>query len=219
MSQPHNLDFSRLPDIQSIHVFLNIPEELICPIATLSRTIDRLQNAVRFTWYSMQQRDILRCEEAEVPRLREGFFRAALMELVSVEEILALDISHACQKTTTLKLNETSLPHLHLFRELRNHELHLHHNRLSSTPKGFVFGNSEKLEAERQVTIDIFSLEGVTKESFSKLDNSRRYRLTDLVRLINWFNNSQNRWGVQEIMLRVVFDYCSELRKKYFPPP
>ena len=52
-------------------------------------------------------------------------FRAALAEFVSIEDILPLDLTARGITKQRLRLNETPNPHLHVFRELRNHEIHL----------------------------------------------------------------------------------------------
>ncbi len=79
--------------------------------------------------------------EEEQQDLREGFFRAALTELVSIEDILHLDLSALGISKPSLKLNHTTNPLLHLFRELRNHEIHLQHNSLSAKDKDVLWGN------------------------------------------------------------------------------
>ncbi len=63
--------------------------------------------------------------------------------------------------------------------------------------------------------ISIFSLEGVTIKSFSQLNNARRYTPTEIHCLVDWFNKSQAKWGIQELLLTAVEEYCRELVSFY----
>ena len=72
------LDFSLLPDIHYAHFFFTVDPEWLRPIQSLRRTVERVQNAVRFAWYSAGSADIMHCAEADAASFREGFLRAAL---------------------------------------------------------------------------------------------------------------------------------------------
>src|SRR5688572_1320739 len=124
---PTVLNFARLPQIDYLHAFTCVPEEIITGISALSRTVERLENATRFLWCSRQEYRELNCNAAESPRLRNGYLRASLAEFVSIEEMLQKDLADAHIRQRVYKLNDSNSPHFHLVRELRNHEVHLQH--------------------------------------------------------------------------------------------
>jgi hypothetical protein len=103
-----------------------------------------------------------------------------------------------------LKLNGTQDPLLHLFREIRNLEVHLSHSGLRQASK-------DVLWSEREVSISIWTLDGVTVQSFQSLRNARHYTRDQIDRMVTWFNDIQQEWGVQELFLRAVNSYCGHL--------
>jgi hypothetical protein len=213
------LDFSRVPAINYMHLFLSLTEGLMKRLGSLPRSRDRARNAIRFAWFAGQDKGVLHCSDDELRHLREGFLRAALVELSSIEDILRLDLEDFIAGTPVLKLNDTTRPHLHLFRELRHHEIHLRDSKLIRHQKEMLWGNVTKPEEATPITTKIWILEGVTVESFSELKNARHYSRADLTRLIDWFNAAQLEWGIQELFLRTTEDYCEELAVAYCGQP
>jgi hypothetical protein len=49
-------------------------------------------------------------------------------------------------------------------------------------------------------------------ESFSQLNNVKRnYPYEECCKLVGWLNESQTVWGIQQLFLIAVEDYCREL--------
>jgi hypothetical protein len=167
-------------------------------------------------WFSDHDDDALHCSENTAGPLREGFLRAALAELISVEDILNLDLIDLSRSDRVLRMSDTSLPHLHLVRELRNLELHLHHHRLSGFSRDRLWGNISKPEDARRLTVRLWTLEGVTYESIKQLRNAERYSAQEIQTIVKWFNDTQSEWGVHEILLRTANDYAQALGNRYF---
>lgn len=209
------LDFSLLPEIDYAHTFFRLNDDHLTPLRRLARTQERIKNAVRFAWYSTSNAEIMHCQDEDAPTLRNGFLRAALTELVSTEDVLAADLADAGIPKPARRLNESPRPHLHLIRELRNLEVHLSHHRLVAHQRHLMLGRIDQPERAHAVTVDVWTLDGITVDSFSKLRNAKYYSRREIERLVAWFDSTQNEWGVDEIFLRAAQDYCRELAREY----
>lgn len=204
-----SLDLSLLPEIDCGHMFFNVGPQLLEPISALSRTVERIENATTFAAFAA-------CHEPRESTLREGFLRASLTEFMSIENILDLDLKQAGLSAQPFKLNDSRKPHLHLVRELRNLEVHLFHHKLSVSQKETLFGNRSQPGSAKPFTIDVWCWEGVTIEAFRKLRNASKYSDIETRGMVEWFNRSQKEWGVAEVFLRVIKDYCRELASTYY---
>lgn len=214
--QTMSLDLSLLPEIDCGHMFFNVGSQLLNPITALSRTVERIENATKFAWFAATDSESLHCHEAQEPTLREGFLRASLTEFVSIEDILNLDLKQAGLSAKPFKLNDSRKPHLHLIRELRNLEVHLFHHKLSVSQKERLWGSRSQPESAKPFTTDVWCWDGVTIQAFSRLRNARNYSDVEIAEMVEWFNRSQKEWGVAEIILKVIKDYCRELATTYY---
>jgi hypothetical protein len=48
-----------------------------------------------------------------------------------------------------------------------------------------------------------------------KLRNSKRYKRDDVVKMVDWFNGAQKKWGIDQLIYRAVVEYCRILIKAY----
>lgn len=207
------LDFSKLPVVDSCRAFMQLEKNAASGIAPFQRLTERANNAVRFAYWSGCDAGTLRCHDSEAKQLREGCFRAALTEFASMEEIQHLDYLEHGLVRKPLKLNATSDPLLHLFRELRNLEVHLKHSELRAAPKNVLWGDKNKPSEATSLSISIWSLDGVTPQSFGSLKNAKYYSSGQIAQMISWFNSTQESWGIQEIFVLAVEEYCRLLKK------
>ena len=208
----HSLDFRLLPSVSFGRAFMRLDDDIAAGIASLTKLSERASNAVRFAYWAGGTSEILRCPESDVQQLREGCFRAALTEFASMEEVQVLDYKDRGISRMPLKLNETSNPLLHLFRELRNLEVHLRHSELRSVPKDVLWGHKDRPAEATALTISIWILDGVTPQSFGLLRNAKHYTSDQIDQMISWLNTTQEQWGIQEIFLLAVEDYCRLLK-------
>jgi hypothetical protein len=210
-------DFAHLPEITYVNgMFFCIDEDIVKAMEPLEHALARAQNAVRFAWFSEGGVDRMCCTESEVDHLRAGFFRAALAEFVSIEEILPLDLTTLGSTKQRLRLNETLNPMLHVFRELRNHEIHLKQSPISREERDMFWGHIERLEEATLRRISIWILNKITVESFSQLYNVKHhYSHEEVCNLVDWLNRSQSEWGIQQLFLVAVEDYCRELIRTF----
>lgn len=205
-----NLDFAKLPTIACGRVFMRIECNVAAGIERYRRISARANNAVRFASWSEGDSTLLHCHESEVQQLREGCFRAALTEFASIEDAQKLDYKEHGESRTPIKLNDTSNPLLHIFRELRNLEIHLRHCELRSSPKDVLWGKKEI-----PLTIDVWMMEGITSDTFALLRNANNYSPQQIEQMVTWFNTAQAEWGVQQLFLLAVEEYCRELKTDY----
>lgn len=212
--QMRSIDLSLFPKLGKIHAWISMDDAIARHIKRLRRVSDRVFNAMRFLWFSQYDAEHMGLGR-EADRLREGFMRAMLAELVSVEEVLPMDLEDIGMKARVLKLHHTPLPHVHLIREMRNHELHLHHNKLLAFQRNLLWGRMDQPEKATATTVNLWVLDGVSFESFSKLKNAELYLPSDLKSMIDWFNETQNEWGVHEILLLAINDYAATLCEEY----
>jgi len=210
-------DLSRFPEITHVNAwFFCIDNDIVKAIEPLRHASERAQNAVRFAWFSEASAELMRLSELETERLRPGFFRAALAEFVSIEDILKVDLSMLGITKQPLRLNETPKPHLHVFRELRNQEIHLRQSPLSREERDMFWGRIEHPEEATLRRISIWILDGITVESFSQLKNVKRhYNHEERCKLVDWLNQSQAVWGIQRLFLIAAEDYCRELIRTF----
>jgi hypothetical protein len=114
-------------------------------------------------------------------------------------------------------MNDTPLPHRHLVRALRHHELPLRHSRLSGFSRDRLWGDITKPEDARPRSVALWVLEGVTPESAGKLKNATRYSVTERRAMVEGVNDPQAEGGVHEILLRVAQGYTEALCAEHCP--
>ncbi|MFA5172051.1 MAG: hypothetical protein WC426_10840 [Sulfuriferula sp.] len=191
---------------------MRIDDDVAAGIAPLKRLSERASNAVRFAYWAGGTSETLRCHESEVQQFREGCFRAALTEFASMEEVQILDYKDLGISRTPIRLNETSNPLLHLFRELRNLEVHLRHSELRSVEKDVLWGHMERPDEAKALTVSIWILDDLSPKTFELLRNSKNYTSDQIDVMISWLNASQVEWGIQEVFLLAVEAYCRILK-------
>ncbi len=59
--------------------------------------------------------------------------------------------------------------------------------------------------------VSIWILDDINVESFSLLQNAKRYTYEERCKFVDWLNQSQAVWGIQQLFLIAVEDYCREL--------
>jgi hypothetical protein len=132
-----------------------------------------------------------------------------------MEDILEKDLRGAGFADEPLKCYQTKNPLLHIIRELRHFEIHLHTGQLSSANKTALWGDRAKLEEASPIEIHVWMISDLTEEEFSQLRNARRYSQDETRRLLSWFNMAQREWGVNDLVFRATEAYCREIAQAY----
>ena len=73
------------------------------------------------------------------------------------------------------------------------------------------WGRVEHPEEATLRRVSVWLLGDITVESFSQLRNATHYTHEERRRLVDWLNQSQAVWGIQQLFLITVEDYCREL--------
>lgn len=139
-------------------------------------------------------------------RKGEGYMRASLAELVSVEDTLAWERPHKI-----FKLYESENPLLHVLRELRNMNVHLQPS--SFKPK--TISVQLRAEGSEPIDVEIFTVQDFTAERFKKLRNAARYSTQQINDLVNWFNAFHGRWGITDAIHQGICALTTTLIEKY----
>ena len=200
------LDLQQLVRIDRGHVFLRLDEDVENGLHIFPEVRDRLLNALHFCGH---------IESDTENRLRGGYLRAALAELVSVEDAL-----YRLQRRNALpgevrRLNHSSNPLLHIVRELRNLGIHLRSSTLDSEKRELLWGHVDRPEDATQVSWTLWWLDDLSLQAFEELNNFKRYDRTAFAKALAWFDEAQRQWGISELVLRAIKEYARELHESY----
>lgn len=198
-----------MPSLESCPVFIAFDEDASEALVPYPSVRNRALTTIRFAWYVSQESRELHCHEDETVAIREGFLRAALAEFVGMEEMVKRVVPVGVQPH---RIHDSKKPLLHILRELRNHELHLRSSPMSSATRNVLFRFGIRPEdPPKEFELTIWFVEGVTVTSFKALRNACRYSNDDIVRLVEWFNAAQRKWGVNHLIWLAVHDYAREV--------
>jgi len=179
------IDFRLAPVRDHTCTFIRLPAEDERRIAALPATAARINMALIFC------AQIGSADKADQQAIRkcEGYMRATLAELVSVEDTLAWE-----RPGKVFRLWQSANPLLHIMRELRNMNVHLQPS---------TFGTREisvqlRVEGSVPTDIEIFTLQNFTAERFKQLHNAKRYTEQQVEDLVAWFNTFHKQWGIAD---------------------
>ena len=195
-SQQNDLDFSLLPSVDVGRTFWSLPPEISTGIENYPETLLRAKAAVHFCRlppYPERTGD-------ENLRLREAYLRAALGEFVTMEETLRSD----CPTTNPRRIVDSRNPLLHIIKQLRNLQFHLQTSTLTPEQQRVLFMGDEH-------DMDIYYIGDLEITDFDKLNDARRYKDSDKIQMLAWFNESQRVWGTADLVRRAVEAFASEI--------
>ena len=207
----HQLDFSLLPKINSGRTFASLDASVVGKLSLLPETLSRAESAANFFALKPEFKWSSHSLPEDDDRLKtEAFIRASLAELVSMEDTLPRDLKRIGLNDTSIKLNDSRNPLLHIIRELRNLEIHVRTSRIGRFEKAVLIG-------EDKIPIDISCdfLEDISVESCGGLRNAKNYNPDDLKTMIGWMNQAQNEFGISELIFRAIEIFSLEIIEKY----
>lgn len=208
------LDFSSHGEIRHGHMAFNL-RPWVEPLAALPRTLERARACTRFLCHLGDTDDQMHCAADEILPMREAYLRAALAEFVSIEDILPRDLATTGAPDNPFKFWELTDPLVHIVRELRNFEIHLQAKGLISDTRTCWWGNTQRPEEMRPFENTLWTLTPLTIEEFLELRNARQYDPRDLSRLLDWFNESQAVWGIEELVYQALLRVCAEIVRRF----
>ena len=205
-----SVDFNNPIVIDRGHVFLTLDDNIKESLGVWPEILDRVENSLDF---------IRRIDGEDKDRLRCGLIRAALAELVSIEDI---------QKKTengiidghTHKLNTSRKPLLCVVRELRNVEFHISSVVLADEKRKFEWGHIDSPEEATTVNWTISWIDNLSIGNFEQLRFfSKNYHRGEFVRALSWFNDNQRKWGIVEVMFQAISIYAREIADRLAAAP
>ncbi len=198
------VDFSLACDLSWGHLIRKLKPELNAKLAQFPETHDR---AVGAFWFS----HLLDGEPLGLKQ-RESYLRAGLAEFVSMQDSLARDLKHAQISAQPLKIRECQEPEVHIFQYLRNLELHLQTSQVVS-------GRMNVVAGENELEITTWFIGDLDFALVAEARNAAWYSEPDLRSLVEWFNNAQKAWGIDELLRRAVIAYATRIVELYSLKP
>jgi hypothetical protein len=209
----NKLDFSLLSRFDTRSLFVRLPGEDEEAIEILPETSARIEGALKFCWYVSATTDALFVNEPKATRLREAFLRASLAEYVSIEDTLERDLHGLNTNIKALKIWNLKNPLLHIMRELRNLEIHLTSSKLSESKINVLLVHKG---IEHQSEKTIWTVNDLTVEKFQSLRYAKeRYSQTEIKKMVDWFNDAQQDWGVHDLLYRAICELSSIIIETY----
>lgn len=211
----YQIDYSKLPDLSSCRLRYAMDEKIFTNLNKMPFVQERALNSIRFCWLMQNIEYYLSIRGKELMSFRQGLLRAALAEFVSIEEILKKEIKHSIIQKKVLSIRDSQNPLLHIIRELRNFELHLNSSRMNSNNIIMFWGRKTEPEVINETELQVWTIDNLTVEGISELRNYSRYQKADIEKIINWFNDAQQKWGVHYLIFLAVELFCEEIINFY----
>ena len=196
------INLSLLKPINCGHVFLTIADGIIEPLQSYPEILDRLTNSLAF---------VRRISGNYEDRFRCGLIRAALTELISVEDVQKTLVKNGSLFGKGRKMNDSGHPLLCIVRELRNLEIHLSSAKVNSNKKNFLWGNADNPAGATPVHWSIYYVDNLSLHQFQQLKNYRHYDSNQFASALKWFDQAQRCWGISEMLFRAISLFSDEL--------
>lgn len=129
-----------------------------------------------------------------------------------MQDTLERDLQKVGIHEPALKIRECPQPEVHIIQYLRNLELHLQTSQIVS-------GKVNAVAGEHEMELTTWYVPDLNFERVAAARNAQWYSPDDLRRLTDWFNESQKRWGVDEILRRAVITYSEQIVERYSLKP
>lgn len=207
MTSKHQLDFEMLPSLTTGSVIRRIDPDLDEPLSRLPQTYARAVAAIRFS-------HLLDYAEHDLA-LREAYLRAALAEYVSMEDTLVRDLRALKIHRDPIRSCDSGNPLLHIIRELRNLEVHLRSSKMAASKTKALYKHHNDGEDYHEIELDVWWIEPIQPREFHELHNSKHYHAHDIAQMLDWFNNGQKIWGVDELVRLATNAYAREIVREF----
>ena len=191
------LDFSLLSDVPGGSLFWSLRPSVAGPLsAVLPETASWLYGALYLASLIGWDRDTTVPSTNERVARSAACFRGYLAEFARVDHVVGREFRHKGLSDVPT-LVSSRYPAFHLFRELRNLELHLAPSQLSSREAEFTVGSDTDTTRLKMV---LLLVQDVTLERLMKLDNSRYYGQESLQKMAEWLQRNQATWGIGQVI-------------------
>lgn len=62
------------------------------------------------------------------------------------------------------------------------------------------YEDTEQTGIWRDIELNAWWIDPITESEFAELRNARNYNPSDITRMLDWFNDAQKVWGVDELV-------------------
>lgn len=132
----------------------------------------------------------------------KAHLRAALAEFVSIEDFLNLKFPSHKDKFSIVK---SSNPLFHIMKLLRDYNIHLGVTTLSESEISVAL----EVKPNDAHNINTLIVDNLDVSSLKSLRNAKHYSDTDLIKMVNFFNKQQLRFGVENLIINGLIAYSN----------
>jgi hypothetical protein len=214
MGSKYELRLDGLPTFETSPLFCTLEPSTEVALRQLPNAYKRAVAALRFYQRIGGEKDGLGVSEDHVRIMQAAYLRAALMEYVSIEEVLPSDLVMRGFGEKPLRILDTGNAMLILLRELRHLQLHRVNTTFQSTSRSAVLRTRHK-EKEFETTLTILTIPTADLRQLKTLRNAARFDPDELDAAISWFIHAQSQWGVGDVMQSGIQVYAAEVVQHY----
>lgn len=203
----NKLDYSLVPEPEFTPTFMHLPKELEEAMRPCLRTLERMQAALS----SARGMDSIKPEGDHSRSRAESAFRSALIDYVSIEDILKRELP-AVQPP--FKLFDTENPLPHILKQLRNLQVHLVASKMSERAISLHLRNVPGAEP---VDVTVWTISDLTDSQLLELDAFKEgyYTPAQATEMVNWLNTRQTLFGIGDIIYRGVIEAAERITATY----
>ena len=196
------INLNLLETVDRAHVYLAIPDEVKDSLKGYPEILDRVLNSLEF---------LCRIDGDYHDRFRCALIRAALTELVSIEDVQDTLVNKGNWAKKCM-INDSGNPLLCVVRELRHYGIHISSMAVDMEKKDFMWGDFQKpSQATPVFGKNIYYVNNIFLCEFKKLKNYKTYDGKQLECALDWFNQTQKEWGITEMLYRAILLFSCEL--------
>jgi hypothetical protein len=191
------VDIRKLTEFLAPGAFMRIDPAIEPYLLGKEETCERVESCVQFCWhiaYEVFNKD-------EEPNRRRKYLRAALAEYASIGEAAKLDLGDVAPKMVIL-----DDPRVHIVRLLRHANVHLSASDIKTIDKPASWNGPNGWQ---DFTFKVYYIPDI--ECIRATDEAKKYAPSDLSAMINWLDQEQLRWGIQNVIIRAAEQYLLHL--------
>lgn len=197
MGSTRTVDIKKLTEFLAPGVFMRVDPAIEPYLFGKEEIRERVEGCVRFCWHIAYEGS----DKDEEPGKRRKYLRAALAEYASIEEAARLDLGTVAPKMVIL-----DDPRVHIVRLLRHANVHLSASDIRKIGKPARWNGPNGFE---DFTFKVYFIPDI--ECIRSTREATKYAPHDLSAMINWIDQEQRRWGIQNVIIRAVEQYLMHL--------
>ena len=203
---------TELPMFEASPIFCCLDDDVERDLQKFVNIFERASVALRFLQNEGADASQLNVRKEEEEQMQAAYLRASLMEFVGMEDSLPTDLRALGIYKPPLRIWDTKNAMLILLRELRHIHIHVGRSKFLRRNKAAVLRGFEK-ELETHVVVRT-----IPKQDLDQLVVGRRaknFHKHELRAAIDWLDESQNNWGIHDVVHAAVNTYARLITTKY----